>query len=65
MNEVIVIYAFTLLLAWPLGKYIAGVFSGVRGTAGAVFLPVENGLYRLFGVNPSQPMSWQGYGKRC
>ncbi|MCD1647258.1 potassium-transporting ATPase subunit KdpA [Marinobacter adhaerens] len=63
MNEVIVIYAVTLLLAWPLGKYIAGVFNGTRGTAGAVFLPVENGLYRLFGVNPSQPMSWQGYGK--
>jgi len=63
VNEVIVIYAVTLLLAWPLGKYIAGVFNGTRGTAGAVFLPVENGLYRLFGVNPSQPMSWQGYGK--
>lgn len=63
MNEVIVIYAFTLLLAWPLGKYIAGVFNGARGAAGAVFLPVENGLYRLFGVNPAQPMSWQGYGK--
>ncbi|ERS11488.1 hypothetical protein Q673_10990 [Marinobacter sp. EN3] len=26
-------------------------------------MPVENGLYRLFGVDPSQPMSWQGYGK--
>lgn len=63
MNEVIIIYAVTLLLAWPLGKYIAGVFSGAKGTAGAVFLPVENGLYRLFGVDPSQPMSWQGYGK--
>ncbi|RCW67097.1 K+-transporting ATPase ATPase A chain [Marinobacter nauticus] len=63
MNEVIIIYAVTLLLAWPLGKYIAGVFNGARGTAGAVFLQVENGLYRLFGVNPSQPMSWQGYGK--
>lgn len=63
MNEVIVIYAVTLLLAWPLGKYIAGVFGSAKGTAGAVFLPVENGLYRLFGVDPSQPMSWQGYGK--
>ena len=31
MNEVIVIYAVTLLLAWPLGKYIAGVFNGTRG----------------------------------
>lgn len=63
MKEVIVIYAATLLLAWPLGKYIAGVFGGAKGTAGAVFLPVENGLYRLFGVDPSQPMNWQGYGK--
>lgn len=63
MNEVIAIYALTLLLAWPLGKYIAGVYSGPRGAGGAVFLPVEKALYRLFGVDPSTPMSWQGYGK--
>lgn len=63
MNEVIIIYAVTLLLAWPLGKYIAGVFNGGAGTAGRVFLPVENGLYRLFGVDPLQPMSWKAYGK--
>lgn len=63
MNEVIIIYAATLLLAWPLGKYIAGVFNGGAGTAGGFFLPVENGLYRLFGVDPLQPMSWKAYGK--
>lgn len=63
MNEVIIIYVVTLLLAWPLGKYIAGVFNGKTGTGARIFLPVENTLYRLFGVNPAQPMSWQGYGK--
>ena len=63
MNEVIVIYAVTLLLAWPLGGYIAGVFDGCEGAGARVFLPVEKGLYRLAGVDPSQPMSWQGYGK--
>lgn len=63
MNEVIIIYAVTLLLAWPLGKYIANVFSEGAGAGSRIFLPVENGLYRLFGVNSSQAMSWQGYGK--
>ncbi|WP_417532562.1 potassium-transporting ATPase subunit KdpA [Marinobacterium stanieri] len=63
MNEVILIYAATLLLAWPLGKYIASVFSGNGGAVGAVFLPIERCLYRLCGVDPSQSMSWQDYGK--
>ncbi|NOG32490.1 potassium-transporting ATPase subunit KdpA [Halomonas sp. TBZ9] len=63
MNEVIIIYAVTLLLAWPLGKYIAGVFESGPGTGGGVFLPLENGLYCLFGINPQQTMSWQGYGR--
>ncbi|PAU82022.1 potassium-transporting ATPase subunit KdpA [Halovibrio salipaludis] len=63
MNEVIIIYALTLLLAWPLGRYIAGVYSGETGMGGRVFLPVENGLYSLCGIDPGQPMTWQGYGR--
>jgi K+-transporting ATPase ATPase A chain len=63
VNEVIIIYAVTLLLAWPLGEYIAGVFNGREGTGAMIFLPVERGIYRLAGVDPAQPMSWQGYGK--
>lgn len=63
MNEVILIYAVTLLLAWPLGKYIAGVFAPGNASGDRVFLPVERGLYRLTGVDPSRPMTWQAYGK--
>jgi K+-transporting ATPase ATPase A chain len=63
VNEVIITYAVTLLLAWPLGRFIAGVFSSGAGAGATVFLPVENRLYRLFGVNPAQSMNWQGYGK--
>lgn len=63
MNEVILTYAITLTLAWPLGRYIAGVFNGGSGAGAAVFLPLEQQLYRLFGTNPSQAMSWQAYGK--
>lgn len=63
MNEVILIYAVTLLLAWPLGKYIASVFAPGSASGDRVFLPVERGLYRLTGVDPSRPMTWQAYGK--
>ncbi|WP_028535265.1 potassium-transporting ATPase subunit KdpA [Paludibacterium yongneupense] len=50
-----------LLLSWPLGAYIAGILGkdayGPRKWLGRV----ENGLYRLAGVDPEQESGWKRY----
>lgn len=63
MTEVILIYATALLLAWPLGRYMAAVFSSQTTALDRVFGPVESILYKLAGVNPAASTDWRGYGK--
>lgn len=62
MTEVILILLLVLLLAWPLGGYLARVFSGER-TLLDFLAPLERGIYRLLGVNPERGMDWRGYAK--
>jgi len=50
-----------LLLAWPLGSYMAKVYSGERTVFDKVFQPVANVLYRLGGVDETQEMNWRQY----
>ncbi|HNC12869.1 MAG TPA: potassium-transporting ATPase subunit KdpA, partial [Cyclobacteriaceae bacterium] len=52
------IFVITVLLAIPLGKYIAKVFLSER--TGLDFLaPVENFVYRICRINPLQSMDWR------
>jgi K+-transporting ATPase ATPase A chain len=44
----------------PLGGYIARNLDG-SGRVPRVLAPIENGLYRLAGVNPADEQSWIGY----
>lgn len=62
MNEVLLIYALALLLAWPLGRYMASVFSSAPTALDRGFGPVEALLYRAFGVRADVPMDWKQYG---
>jgi len=48
-------------LAFPLGHYMAVVFSGRRSWLSPVLGPVERGFYALAGVDPDHGMSWRGY----
>jgi potassium-transporting ATPase potassium-binding subunit len=50
-----------LLLAWPLGKWLAAVADGRFPRWMAPFEAVERGLYRLAGVEPSAGMGWRRY----
>ncbi|MDG4813259.1 potassium-transporting ATPase subunit KdpA [Hydrogenovibrio sp. 3SP14C1] len=63
MNEVILIYLVTLLLAWPLGLYIARIYQTGSAPLDRVFLPIEKGVYKLMGVNPNVDMHWKHYFK--
>jgi K+-transporting ATPase ATPase A chain len=57
---VIVTFLITVLLAYPLGVYIARVFSGEK-TFSDFLLPIERFLYRICGINPQEPMNWKQF----
>jgi K+-transporting ATPase ATPase A chain len=61
MIELSVILALTVLLAWPLGRYLAAVLGQSSTRIDRVFAPVENALYRVLGTNPARGMTTRGY----
>jgi K+-transporting ATPase ATPase A chain len=60
-GEIVFTIALTLILAWPLGVYMARVWKGERTWLDPVLAPVERGLYWSFGVDPKQQQNWLGY----
>ncbi|GAB3318723.1 potassium-transporting ATPase subunit KdpA [Larkinella ripae] len=60
---VIAMYGLTVLLAIPLGKYLANVFKGEPtrngGPAFDFMAPLERLIYRLGGINPNRDMHWK------
>lgn len=55
-------YLLTLVIAIPLGKYLAKVFAGEK--VWTDFLkPVESGIYKLSGINPKEEMNWKQHMK--
>ena len=52
--------AILILLAWPLGGYIASVLEGRRHLL-SWLSPVERLCYRVAGVRPDQEMTWRRY----
>ena len=59
---VIVTFLLTLLLAIPLGKYIAKVFNGER-TFLDFLNPVERFIYRFCSIDPTKSMNWKEFLK--
>lgn len=57
---IVLIYGLALLLAVLTGRYLCRVF-GTRRPAADWLSPLENRLFRLSGIDPSQPMRWQQY----
>ncbi len=56
------LYLITLLLlAKPLGVYMANVYENRPVLINRFLAPIESVLYRLSGVNPGQEMSWKAY----
>jgi len=51
-----------LILAYPLGKYMAKVFKGEKTPADFFFLPLERCIYKITGVDPHREMGWKEYG---
>ncbi|HSU27746.1 MAG TPA: potassium-transporting ATPase subunit KdpA [Chitinophagaceae bacterium] len=59
---VIIIFLLTLLLAYPLGKYISKVFKGER-TMTDFMNPVERFFFRICGIKPNESMNWKQFLK--
>ncbi len=53
--------ALLILLAWPLGAFMARVYEGRPTLLDFILGPVERFLYRLAGVKPEAEMKWTAY----
>jgi len=58
---VIVILGSAILAGWRLAPYIVRVYSRAPGRLDRLFNPIENGIYRLTGVNTDHSMGWKEY----
>ncbi len=61
MTEILLIVLASIVLAFPLGLYLARVMRGGPMRGDALFAWIEKPLYRVLGVSPARGMSWRGY----
>ena len=50
-----------VLLAKPLGIYMARIYIGKKAGLNVWFAPVERWTYKLSGIDPKREMSWKQY----
>jgi K+-transporting ATPase ATPase A chain len=60
-GEIVFTIGVTVILAFPLGLYLARVWQGEPTWLTPVLRPVEGVLYRAFGVDPEKQQGWLGY----
>ena len=53
------IFLATILLAIPLGKYIAKVYGGQKTLLDPIFNPIEKLIFTISGINPNRQMNWK------
>ncbi len=59
--QITLYFVVLLLLAKPLGVYMAAVYENRPLFLKRLLGPLEAGFYRLSGVNPEQEMGWKSY----
>jgi K+-transporting ATPase ATPase A chain len=59
--QIVLYFGVLLLLAKPLGVYMARVYEGQPSGLDRVLGPVERLFYRLCGIKPEEEMSWKKY----
>lgn len=62
MAGVVVTFLLSVILAYPLGRYIAKVFNYER-TLLDFISPVERLIYRVCGIDPAHKMNWKEFLK--
>jgi K+-transporting ATPase ATPase A chain len=60
---VIGIFILSILLAIPVGKYIAKVFTGDKTFLDPIFNPIEKFIFKISGINSTEEMNWKQHLK--
>jgi len=60
LTGVVVTFLLTVLLAYPLGKYISKIFAAER-TFTDFMNPIERFIYRISGIDPNKAMNWKEF----
>lgn len=61
--QMVIVLVILFLLVRPVGTYMAVVFTRKPTVVDRVFDPIDNGIYRLSGVNPNENQRWPAYVK--
>ena len=59
--QYILYFAVLVVLAVPLGRFMAHVMDGEHTFLSPVLAPVERGVYRLLRIDASEQMGWKRY----
>ena len=59
INGIILMFVLTILLAYPLGKYIANIFEGQRTILDPVLNPIEKFFFQLSKIDSNKEMNWK------
>ena len=59
MLGVIAMYAITILMAVPFGRYIAKVYAGEKTLLDPIFHPIERLFFRISGIDYKVEMNWK------
>lgn len=59
--QYILYFAVLVVLAVPLGRFMAHVMDGERTVLSPVLAPVERGVYRLLRIDAGEQMGWKRY----
>lgn len=60
---IVTLFLLTVVLAVPLGRYIARVYAGERSLLDPVMGPVERFFFRAAGIDARQQMTWKEHLK--
>ncbi len=59
ITGVIVMYVIMVLLAIPLGRYIAKVYEGQKTWLDPVLAPIDKLFFKASGIHPEREMNWK------
>lgn len=60
---VVTVFLLTVVLAIPVGKYIAKVYLGDKTFLDPIFNPIERLIFKISGINDKEEMNWKQHLK--
>ena len=59
--QIILFFGLGIALTPVVGKFMAKVYKGEKTFLHPIFLPIENLIYRVTGIEPKEEMTWLRY----